>query len=178
VFGARAGEHAVQFAKGSSEGDDSSSQAIAEAEAGRIADMRGSKRGGERISGLRKEMHDTMESGCGVYREQASMDATATKTTELRKRYAELSLEDTSKVFNTELIAALELSSMLDVAESLAHSAASRRESRGAHARRDLTVRDDENFLYHTLAYQTADAPRLDKKDVTLGKWEPEERKY
>jgi fumarate reductase flavoprotein subunit len=178
VFGARAGEHAVQFAKGSNEGDNAAAQAIAEAEAGRIAELRGRKSGGERISGLRQEMHDTMETGCGVYREQAAMDATAAKTTELRKRYADLSLEDTSTVFNTELIAALELHSMLDVAESLAHSAAHRGESRGAHARRDLTARDDQNFLYHTLAYQTADAPRLDKKDVTLGKWEPEERKY
>ena len=81
-------------------------------------------------------------------------------------------------VFNTELIAALELHSMLDIAEALAHSAAHRSESRGAHARRDFEVRDDQNYLYHTLAYQGDEAPRLDKKDVTLGKWEPEERKY
>jgi fumarate reductase flavoprotein subunit len=106
------------------------------------------------------------------------MDATAAKTTELRRRYDDLSLEDTSKVFNTELIAGLELHSMLDVAEAVAHSAAHRGESRGAHARQDLTVRDDKNFLHHTLAFQGADAPRLDKKDVALGKWEPEERKY
>ena len=178
VFGARAGEHAVQFARGSDNGNEEACQSIAQDEEGRINDLRGRKGGGEKIARLRDEMHETMETGCGVYREQGPMDATAAKTTELRQRYADLSLEDDSIVFNTELIAALELHSMLDVAEALAHSAAHRHESRGAHARRDKQVRDDQNFLYHTLAYQGADAPRLDKKDVTLGKWEPEERKY
>ena len=67
---------------------------------------------------------------------------------------------------------------MLRVAESVALSAAHRNESRGAHARRDMTSRDDQNFLYHTLCYWESDGPRLDRKDVTLGKWEPEERKY
>jgi succinate dehydrogenase / fumarate reductase flavoprotein subunit len=67
---------------------------------------------------------------------------------------------------------------MLDVAASLTVSAAHRAESRGAHTRKDFTTRDDQNYLYHTLCYFDPAGPRLDKKAVTLGKWEPEERKY
>ena len=67
---------------------------------------------------------------------------------------------------------------MLDVAEAVANSAAGRNESRGAHTRRDATTRDDANFLYHTLCHQDAAGPRLGTKPVTLGRWEPKERKY
>jgi len=119
-----------------------------------------------------------MEEGCGVYREQASMDATVHATAALHGRYDDLGLQDKSKVFNTELVAALELGNMIAVAETIAVSAAHRNESRGAHARRDLKKRDDQNFLYHTLCYHDASGPRLGKKPVTLGKWVPEERKY
>jgi succinate dehydrogenase/fumarate reductase flavoprotein subunit len=77
------------------------------------------------------------------------------------------------------VIAALELQNMVQVAEILAVSAAHRKESRGAHTCRDFPTRDDSNFLYHTLAHHDGDGPpRLDKKDVTLGRWEPQERKY
>jgi succinate dehydrogenase/fumarate reductase flavoprotein subunit len=76
------------------------------------------------------------------------------------------------------VVAALELQNMVEVAETLAVSAAARNESRGAHTRRDSPNRDDQNFLYHTLCYFDAAGPRLDKKSVTLGHWEPEERKY
>ena len=97
---------------------------------------------------------------------------------QLRGRVADLRLEDDSKVFNTELITALELANMVEVAETLAVSAAHRKESRGAHTCKDFTTRNDQDYLYHTLAYHDAAGPRLGKKDVVLGKWEPEERKY
>ena len=119
-----------------------------------------------------------MERGCGVYREQTSMDETVRTIAQLKERMSDVRIEDSSKVFNTEIVAALELDNMLEVAQALAVSAAHRRESRGAHTRRDAPKRDDQNFLYHTLCYQDAAAPRLGKKPVTLGKWVPEERKY
>jgi succinate dehydrogenase / fumarate reductase flavoprotein subunit len=97
---------------------------------------------------------------------------------ELRKRFEDVSLEDGSMVFNTELVTALELDNMLEMAEVLAVSAAHRKESRGAHTRKDHVVRDDQNYLYHTLCHIDPAGPRLDKKAVTLGTWEPEERKY
>ena len=180
VFGARSGAHAVDFARGSDDGNEAACKEIAETEAARIEEFRGRTRGDEKIARLRQEMNDTMESGCGVYREQATMDATVATMAELRERFEQVSLEDNSKVFNTELIAALELDNMLTVAETLAVSAAHRNESRGAHTRRDSTTRDDTNYLYHTMAYwdPSTNAPRLEKKDVALGTWEPEERKY
>jgi fumarate reductase flavoprotein subunit len=178
VFGARSGHQAVAFAKGAAAGEDASLAAQAADEAARIDGLRGRTKGGEKLAGIRAELNATMERGCGVYREQASMDQTCRDIADLKARSADISLEDSSTVFNTELIAALELANMLDVAEAVANSAAPRRESRGAHTRKDATTRDDQNFLYHSLCFFGPDGPRLDKKEVTLGVWEPEERKY
>ncbi|MGH0032720.1 MAG: FAD-binding protein [Myxococcota bacterium] len=178
VFGARSGQKAVEFAKGGDDGNEDACKRVAEEEAARIEHLRGKQKGGEKLAQIRRELNATMESGCGVYREQASMDETARTTGQLKGRFADVALEDSSKVFNTELIAALELGNMLDVAEALAHSAAHRNESRGAHTRKDFTTRDDQNFLYHTLCHFDPAGPRLSRKDVTLGKWVPEERKY
>jgi succinate dehydrogenase/fumarate reductase flavoprotein subunit len=123
-------------------------------------------------------MTDAMEGGCGVYREQSSMRKATEALAQLRGRVGELALEDPSKVFNTEIVAALELVNMLDVAEAVAVSALQRKESRGAHACSDFPERNDREYLYHTLVHFEAGGPRCDKKDVTLGRWEPEERKY
>jgi fumarate reductase flavoprotein subunit len=177
VFGARAGLHALNFARGSDAPNEGVCLRQAQEEEARIGALRG-KRGSERMSQLRRELGATMESGCGVYREQESMDATVHAVAALRGRYEDLGLEDKSTVFNTELCAALELGNMIAVAETVAVSAAHRNESRGAHARRDFKTRDDQNFLYHTLAHTGYSGPRLSKKPVTLGIWVPEERKY
>jgi succinate dehydrogenase flavoprotein subunit len=178
VFGARAGRVAVQYAKGTDDGNEAAGKRIAEEESGRLESARASQRGSEKLAQLRREMTRTMESGCGVYRELTSMDDTVRTVAQLKQRMSDVKLEDSSAVFNTELVAALELDNMLEVAESLAVSAAHRRESRGAHTRRDAPKRDDQNYLYHTLCYYDAAGPRLGKKPVTLGKWVPEERKY
>ncbi len=178
VFGASAGRNAVAFAKDASVGNESELRRQGEDEAARIEVLRGKQKGGEKLSRIRADLHHTMETGCGVYRMKETMDETASTVAQLKGRYADVALDDSSTVFNTELTAALEMGNMLDVAEAVANSAASRNESRGAHTRRDFTKRDDANFLYHTLCYFDPAGPRLDKKDVTLGKWEPEERKY
>ena len=174
----RSGVCAVGFARGASEGNEDRLRAQAEEEQARVDALRGRDKGGEKIAQIRREMQKSMENGCGVYREEASMQQTVREMAQLRGRVADLKLEDKSKVFNTEIVAALELQNMVEVAESLAVSAAARNESRGAHTRRDSPTRDDQNFLYHTLCYYDAAGPRLDKKSVTLGTWEPEERKY
>jgi fumarate reductase flavoprotein subunit len=178
VFGASAGRNAMAFAKGSSEGSEDALRREGEEEAARIVALRGKQKGGEKLSRIRADLHQTMESGCGVYRVQETMDETARTVAQLRGRYADIALEDSSTVFNTELVAALEMGNMLDVAEAVANSAASRNESRGAHTLRDVPNRDDQNFLYHTLCHFDPAGPRLGKKNVTLGHWEPEERKY
>ena len=87
-------------------------------------------------------------------------------------------IEDRSFSFNTELISALELEFMLDVAEAISYSALERTESRGCHQRTDFPGRDDKNFLKHSLAYHNDVEPRIDYKDVVITKWPPGERVY
>ena len=98
---------------------------------------------------------------------------------QLRERYESIKIDDTSRIFNTELSAALELGFMLDVAETIACSALAREESRGAHARRDFPERNDERFLKHTIAHRAEEqAPRLEYRDVRLGRFTPQARSY
>jgi len=177
VFGARAGVEAVAFARGSAGGDEARLRAAVQDEAARIDGLRG-RRGSERIARIRADMQSAMEQGCGVYRKQEPMHQTVADLARIKARCSDIGLEDRSKVFNTEIVAALELGNMLEVAEAIAVSAAHRKESRGAHACRDYPKRNDQEFLYHTLAYRTDGAPRLDRKPVTITRFQPEERKY
>ncbi|MEZ4333973.1 MAG: FAD-binding protein [Myxococcota bacterium] len=178
VFGAAAARHAMDYSKGAGAGNEQAIVAQCQEEAARVANLRGRKKGGEKISAIRRELNSVMETSCGVYREQESMQAGVVSAAQLRGRVADLRLEDESKVFNTELITALELANMVEVAEALAISAAHRKESRGAHTCKDFKNRDDQNYLYHTMVDHDPAGPRLGKKDVVLGKWVPEERKY
>jgi fumarate reductase flavoprotein subunit len=178
VFGARSGIHATEFARGSSAGSDDVLRRQAEEEAARIDALRGSKRGDEQIAQIRRDMNSAMEDGCGVYRVQETMAKTVRDLADMKPRADALALKDASRVFNTEIIAALELGNMLEVAEAVANAAAVRRESRGAHACSDFPARNDPEYLHHSLVYRGDPAPRVEKKAVTLGTWEPEERKY
>ncbi len=178
VFGARAGQRAVALSKETSDGNDVALRKRGFEEQERIDTLRGKKKGGEKLSHVRREMTTSMERGCGVYRTQDTMDATVQEIAQLKGRFADIALQDDSRVFNTEIIAALELGNMLDVAEAVANSAAYRKESRGAHTRRDHPTRDDQNYLHHTLVHFDPAGPRIDTSQVRLGHWEPEERKY
>ena len=120
------------------------------------------------FNALDDNCNGALEEGCGVYREQASMDAACRTIAQLKRRFPDLGLEDKSTVFNTELVAALELENMLDVGEAVAVSAAQRKESRGAHTRRDFPKRDDGAWLHHTLCHYDPAGPRIGKKPVTL----------
>ena len=179
VFGARAGGAAAQFATANADLDVAALEAQGADEQQRIARDFINKHGGtERIATLRKEMHETMEDGVGIYRTDATLRATSDKLVELRERFANLLIEDRSLTFNTELTSALELDFMLDLALAVAHSGLARTESRGSHQRIDYPERDDANFLKHSLAFKTDDGVRIDYKDVVITKWPPEERVY
>jgi fumarate reductase flavoprotein subunit len=119
-----------------------------------------------------------MESGAGIYRARDSLAKTLDTLHELRERYQRVTIDDHSRAFNTELIAALELSFMLDVAESIVHSALLREESRGAHQRTDFPARDDERFLAHTMIRREAGAVRVEYQPVAITRWPPGERVY
>ncbi len=178
VFGARAGVHAVGLAKRSMAGSEAPLLEQTKSEAARLDALRARKRGGETLSGIRQDMNTAMEVGLGVYREQAPMDKAVRDIAELKRRFEQVSLSDASKVFNTELTTALELSNLLDCAEAVATAAAQRKESRGAHARRDFPKRNDAEFMHHSLVHWGPHGPRFSTKSVTLGVWVPEERKY
>jgi len=100
------------------------------------------------------------------------------KIKELKERYKNLAPGDSGKLFNTALINYLELGYLLDLAEVIAITAEMRKESRGAHARRDYPERDDENFLKHSLSYYTEDGPKVEYSEVRITKYQPQERKY
>jgi len=179
VFGARAGEAASAFASAQREPNPAVA-AQAHDEQRRLEEKFLRKTGGrERIATLRAEMHETMEESAGIYRTGAALEKATEKLQNLQERFQDLSLDDRSYTFNTELTAALELSYMLDVAQTIVQSALERRESRGSHQRTDYPQRDDERFLMHSLAYRAEDgAPRIKYLPVTITRWPPGRRVY
>ena len=179
VFGGVAGHAAAEFATNNPDLDEAALELQGTDEQQRIARDFINKRGGtERIATLRKEMHETMEEGAGIYRTDAALRTTSEKLVELRERFVNLLIEDRSLTFNTELTSALELDFMLDLALTVTESGLARTESRGSHQRTDYPERDDANFLKHSLAFKTSDGVRIDYKDVVITKWPPEERVY
>jgi succinate dehydrogenase flavoprotein subunit len=179
VFGARAGKAAAAFAAEQA-GASPSLVSQAQDEQRRLEEGFLQKRGGrERIATLRAEMHQIMEESAGIYRTETVLKDGAEKLRRLQERFRELSLDDDSYTFNTELTAALELSYMLDVAQAIVQSALERRESRGSHQRSDYPERDDERFLAHSLASRGENgAPRIEYRPVTITRWPPGKRVY
>jgi fumarate reductase flavoprotein subunit len=179
VFGRLAGESAAAFAAGQPPGDPTALRALADASLGRARAVI-NPQGTERLADIRRALGAAMEAGLGIYRSEAGMRECCAELQRLQARYAKLKVTDTSSVFNTEWLGALELGFLLDVAESMAYSALARRESRGSHQRIDgCTERDDENFLKHSLAtWRPAAAPRIDYADVTITRSAPGVRAY
>jgi len=179
VFGARAGKAAAAAA--AELGEPTASVPLqAHDEQNRLEQSLLRKTGGkERIASVRAEMHRWMEAGAGIYRTGSALKEAAAKLRELQERSLDLALDDHSYTFNTELVAALELGTMLDVAEAIVHSALERRESRGSHQRTDYPARDDGKYLTHTLARRVGDGvPRIEYLPVTITRWPPGERVY
>ncbi|NJL50854.1 MAG: succinate dehydrogenase/fumarate reductase flavoprotein subunit, partial [Blastochloris sp.] len=135
---------------------------------------------GERLAKLRDEMMDAMEEGVGLYRTASGLKLACSKLAELRRRYRRgVMLDDKNRAFNTEWLAAIELGSMLEVAEVMAHAALWRNESRGAHQRLDATTRDDRRFLVHSVARSSGEgAPSIKSAPVTITKSRPGSRTY
>jgi fumarate reductase flavoprotein subunit len=179
VFGARAGSAAAAYA---AEQPEPTGHILAQAmdEQRRLEGQFLRKTGGrERIATIREDMQKTMEESAGIYRTGMSLLAAAETLRKLQERFQNIALDDHSQTFNTELTAALELSCMLDVAETIVQSALHRTESRGAHQRTDFPKRDDEKFLTHSLVFQQEDgSPQVEYLPVTITRWPPAERVY
>jgi fumarate reductase flavoprotein subunit len=180
VFGRRAALSAMEcLHSGARAASDASLAALASAEQGRIRDLMQRTGGTETVAGLRKEMLGVMEEHAGIYRSGEGLAEACAKLAELRRRCRKIELHDKTNVYNTDLLQALELGSMLDCAEAVTRSALARKESRGAHQRLDFAERDDRNFLRHSLAYfHPSDAPRVAYCDVVITKSQPGVRDY
>ena len=179
VYGTRAGIAAENFAKEHSDIDVTALEKLRDEEKSRITDNYLQKDGGsERIANLRQEMHLVMEEHVGIFRSESGLKKASSKIEELKDRFSSIITEDKSKNFNTELISALELENMLDIAEAIIFSALARRESRGSHQRTDFQERNDKDFLSHSLAYLADRESRIEYKEVVITKWPPGERVY
>ena len=180
VFGARAGRSAAEYVSANRSGTANPDVTqIAEQAEQRVLELFRRSGGNESIAGLRRDMNLAMEAGAGIYRSEDSLAVCTQTLHELRDRYSNIELTDKSNVFNTDLIEALELGSMLDVAAAMACSALQRTESRGSHQRLDYPERDDTTFLRHSLAhYSATELPSVDYSDVTITRSQPAERVY
>ena len=180
VFGARAGRAAAEFAQGSSDPPRSVlAQALEEEERLHGGVLGRSTGGGERLASVREDLLGTMEERAGIFRDGAGLQAGLSQVEELRRRFAEIALDDRSLTFKTELTHYLELENLLDVGETILRSALERTESRGAHQRTDHSERNDDDFLTHSLCYREEDgSSRVEFEPVTITRWPPEERHY
>ncbi len=180
VFGAAAGRAAAHHAASTKAVGTNSVEALLKDEARRIESNYLEKKGGEeRIGDIREDMQRNMDAGAGVFRTRESLSTLAKQLGDLRERFGKIKVEDSSRTFNTELTAVLELDFMLEVADAITFSALAREESRGAHARRDFPDRRDEQFLKHTVAFRTDEvAPRLEYRDVRITNFKPQARTY
>ena len=183
VFGKRAGRYSVEYANSAkfvALPEDPAKEVREMIERARSAD------GNERLAALRKELQEEMDRNAQVFRTDKSLRSVAKTIHSLRERYKNIGIHDRGKRYNTDLLEAIELGFLLDIAEVVVASALNRHESRGGHMRDDYPERDDENFLVHTMAYLTGDPKSanvedhiaIDWKPVVITNYPPMERKY
>ncbi len=135
--------------------------------------------GAERVAAIRGELQNTMDRNAQVFRTEESLAQAQADIASLKKRYQQVAIADKGKRYNSELLEAVELGFLLDLAEVLVVSARNRKESRGGHAREDYQQRDDQNYMKHTMAYRQPDGEiRLDWKPVVVTRYQPMARKY
>jgi len=175
VFGKRSGQYAVEYVKTAKQ-TPLPANPTEEVE-NLIKQVRNAK-GKEKVAALRKELQDTMDLNAQVYRTEESLNEALDKIKELRERYANISIQDQGQRFNTDLLEAIELGFLLDLAEVLAYTARERRESRGGHFREDFEERDDKKFMVHSMAYKDGEKIKLGWKPVSITNYQPMERKY
>jgi succinate dehydrogenase / fumarate reductase flavoprotein subunit len=138
-----------------------------------------SANGGERVHNIRRALQETMDRNAQVYRTEESLKQAEQDIAALKARYANIAITDKGKRFNSDMLEAIELGFLLELAEVMVISARARNESRGGHFREDYPTRDDVNFMRHTMAYRSEDgAIRLDYKPVVQTRYQPMERKY
>jgi succinate dehydrogenase / fumarate reductase flavoprotein subunit len=134
--------------------------------------------GTENVAAIRSALQETMDTNASVYRTEATLKQAEADILALKDRYTRVGVADRGLRYNTELLEAVELGFLLDLAQVLVVSALARNESRGGHFREDYPTRDDVNFMRHTMAYKEGSEVRLDYKPVVMTRYQPMERKY
>ena len=182
VFGKRAGRYAVEYATKAKQVPmpENAAQAVMDM----LAKVRRAS-GKEKVAQLRKELQETMDKNAQVFRTEETLNEALDKIAELRARYENISIQDQGKRFNTDLLEAVELGFLLDLAEVTVVACRERRESRGAHLREDYPDRNDKKFMVHSMAYlqnktdrKTGTPIKIDWKPVVITNYQPMERKY
>jgi succinate dehydrogenase / fumarate reductase flavoprotein subunit len=180
VFGRRAGMNAAKYTV-----DAELKPLPSEPEQAVVSMVEGlrTSTGHERVAQIRAELQTTMDQNAGVYRNDETLAQAEKDVKELQRRYKDVAVQDKGRRFNTDLLEAVELGFLLDLAEILVIGARNRTESRGAQAREDYPTRDDVNWQKHTMAYREKDGDgdykiRLDYKPVIVTRYQPTERKY
>jgi succinate dehydrogenase / fumarate reductase flavoprotein subunit len=180
VFGRRAGIAAAEYAQ---KADFVELPEAPESQVVEQIERLRSSTGTERVAVIRRELQECMDANVMVFRTEQTIKTAVEKIAELRARYKNVAIQDKGRRFNTDLLEAVELGNLLDLAEVMAVSALARKESRGGHYREDFPNRDDVNFMRHTMAYREvgddgAESIRLDYKPVVQTRYQPMERKY
>ncbi|HIE29351.1 TPA: FAD-binding protein, partial [Candidatus Poribacteria bacterium] len=179
VFGKISGASAARYVRetSSSSNNEVLQDTLKSADA-RIQQLCQNRCNSERQFVIREEMRLALDENLGLFREEKSVAECLKKIRELKERAQHISVKSEVRYLNQELYNAIELGYMLDLAELIAIGALRRQESRGSHFRLDYPKRDDQNWLKHTMACYTDEKPEIRFKNVTITKYEPEERKY
>ncbi|WP_292486670.1 FAD-dependent oxidoreductase [Methanohalobium sp.] len=176
VFGKRAGQHAAESIQDKDIPQDENLIKELENEKRFLSDLFGES--GENFATVRNELKNIMQEKVGVFRNHENLEHAIEDLKNLKYRAQKIKVKSRAKSFNLELLDAIELKRMVDIAHVIATGALARQESRGAHYRTDFIERDDNNWKKHTIAYYTPQGPRLEYKDVTITSFYSEKREY
>ena len=177
IFGQRSGNHAANACR-DLEYMEFDVDAVVKREENRIQEILDRPQNGDRVASIRLAMGQSMNKNLAVFRDQAGMEESLHDLEGLRGRYATVPVDGKGRVFNTDLVFALELGFMLDCAEAIGVSAQDRKDSRGAQSRTDFPDRDDENWMKHVVVTKGEVGPDISYLPVTITQWTPELRKY
>jgi succinate dehydrogenase / fumarate reductase flavoprotein subunit len=176
IFGRRSGEHAASLAN-SLPMPSTPATRVSETEA-HIRAIIDREPGGRRIADIKKELGATMNNDVAVFRTAEGLAEAHEEILKLKEEEPKAAIDDHGSVFNQDVIAAIELGYMIDVAETIVVAAEERKESRGAHTRLDFPGRNDEQWLKHIDVSLNGDGPEVSYSPVTITRWQPQERTY
>ena len=177
AWGGITGAEAAKFLSNGAELNEVGEDRVKEEENRVFGEMMG-RNGPENPYDIKRELREMMAVNVAVFRTGADLEKMLAKVKELKGRFEKIRVQDKRRRYNSNLVHVLEIANLLELAEVMVTGAVERKESRGAHARRDFPTRDDENWLKHTLATKTPEGPKLDYKKVNITTWKPVERKY